>query len=60
MSNAADVITPYGATHVKWSGGSPRYYKCLESGFWQAWSYQSLQWESVVADFCSSKLKPLK
>lgn len=72
MSNAADVVTPYGATHVTWSYGAPLYYKSVErqhlnqvSEEWQTltdwffWDPKLRQWESVGTGFSSRRLKPL-
>lgn len=72
MSNAADVIQPPGATHVKWSYGDPHYYKRTEhphlnqvSEEWQTrvqwhwWDLQTRCWEDVGAGFCSRNLKEL-
>lgn len=73
MSNAADDITPPGATHVKWSAGDPTYYKRTEhrhlnqvSERWQSltkwfcWDFHTHQWEWVGVGFCDRHLRPLK
>lgn len=73
MSNAADVVTPYGATHVKWSYGSPHYYKRVErqhlnqvSEEWQTltqwfwWDFKTLRWADVGEGFCSRNIKELR
>lgn len=72
MSNTADVITPHGATHVKWSYGDPHYYKLVEdphlnqvSEEWQTlirwfwWDFQTQRWEDFGKGFCSRNLKAL-
>jgi hypothetical protein len=72
MSNAADVIRPYGATHVAWSGGNPHYYKVASKPSsnitqshkaatdWKIWNSRTRQWESVVAGFVPDRLKQVK
>lgn len=73
MSNAADVITPPGATHVAWYYGDPHYYKQVAHKhlnqaseerqtlfYWFAWSFKLQQWESVGDGFSPRRLKPLK
>ena len=73
MSNAADVIVPFGATHVVWSYGAPCYYQRQERRHlnqvseswqtlvsWRYWDFQTHRWEDVGEGFCSRRLKSLK
>lgn len=73
MSNAADVITPPGATHVMWSYGDPHYFrKTLTPHLnqvseewqsrttWHEWDFKTRAWCPAGAGFSDRRLKELK
>lgn len=73
MSNAADVITPHGATHVMWSHGNPHYFrKTLTPHLnqvseewqtrttWHEWDFNLRSWCPAGAGFSERRLKELK
>lgn len=72
MSNAEDVITPYGATHVQWFYGDPQYFRKTtrphlnqvreewqDLAVWHEWDFRACIWIPVGEGFSSRRLKEL-